>query len=137
MPANHHTLDFQRRDSIRQRGEIGRVGRVQHVGDVAVGEDLAWVGVEQSGLGTAGVGTADPEEGGLLAFGAGGHDVGVGGAVGGGSLCVLGEEGGEGICCWWWRTQFLVFESRSGGGRERRGCCEVMVLEEGEGVRRN
>ena len=70
---------------------------MQHVGDVAVCEDLARVGAEEGGFGTARVGTAEEEERRGLALGTGGEDVGVfvgeGFAPGGVGL----EEGGERI----------------------------------------
>ena len=98
MSADDDTGDFECGDGVGEGGEKGHVGCVEDVCDVAVGEDLAWVGGAEGGFWAARVGAAEPEERWGLTFGICGEDfrVRVGeffvpGGVG-------GEEGSEGIC---------------------------------------
>ena len=69
----------------------------EHVGDVAVHEDVARLEAEHGGFGDARVGAAEPEDGWVLAGGEGGEEVGV--VVGGclGPLLVLVEGYVEGV----------------------------------------
>jgi len=76
-------------------GEEADVGRVDDVGDVAVGEDITRFQAEEGGFGGAGVGAAEPEDLGGLAFGAGGEEVGV--LLGGGGGPALVGLKGEGV----------------------------------------
>ncbi len=63
----HGVLDY---------AEGGQVGGGEDVGDVAVGEDGAGGEVQERGFGDAGVGAAEPEDLGVLAFCEGGEEVG-------------------------------------------------------------
>lgn len=71
--------------------------RGDDVGDVAVHEDVAWLGAQEGCFGAAAVGAAEPEGGGALALGAFGQEVGVLGLGLGGEVPVLGEEAVEGV----------------------------------------
>jgi hypothetical protein len=70
-------LDLEVDDGVLDDGEGGQVGGGEDVGDVAVDEDVAGFETEDGGFGDAGVGAADPEDFGGLAFGEGGEEVGV------------------------------------------------------------
>ena len=84
MAADDDVLHFEVLDGVVDDGLGGDVRGGEDVGDVAVHEYLAWVEVEEGGFGGAGVGAAEPEDGGVLGFGEGGEEVGFcfGGAVG-------------------------------------------------------
>lgn len=61
-------LDAQVFDSIGDGSCGADVACVQHVGDVAVNKDVAGTTAEDGCFGHAGVGTAEPEDGGRLSF---------------------------------------------------------------------
>lgn len=100
MPRNHDMLHLQVVDGVVDDGLGGHVVRGDDVGDVAVDEDVARLGVQEGGFGAAAVGAAEPEGGGRLAFGAFGEEVWVCGLGFGGEGFVLGEEGVEGGGFW-------------------------------------
>ena len=98
MAADDDMLDFQMHDGIADDAERVQVAPVQNIGDIAVHEDIAGLEAQERGFRDAGVGAADPEDLGGLAFCAGGEE---GGIVGGGLASpgfVLGEGAGEGVC---------------------------------------
>ena len=97
MPAHHDVPDLEVRDGVRDDGLAVEVRGGQHVGDVAVDEDVAGPEAEDGGLGDAGVRAADPEDLGLLAGGEGGEEVGVVGGGGLGPLFVLAQGEFEGV----------------------------------------
>lgn len=82
-------------DAVHDDALAAQVRGREHVGDVAVHEDVAGLEAQDRRLGDPAVGAAEPEDGGLLAFGAGGEEVGV--RVGGvlGPVFVAGEVLGE------------------------------------------
>lgn len=96
MAAHDHVLHLQMQDRVHDDGLGGEVRGREDIGDVAVHEDVAGLEAEDRGLGDAGVGAAEPEEGGMLACGEGREEVGV--VVGGclGPLLVLVEGYVEG-----------------------------------------
>lgn len=70
-------LHLEVHDSEFDDTERGEVGGRQDVCNVAVHEDVAGFQAEDCGLWDAGVGAANPQDFGGLAFGEGGQEVGV------------------------------------------------------------
>jgi len=97
-------LDLEVNNCVLDDGERGQVGGCQDVCNIAVDEDIAGFEAEDCCFGDAGVGAADPEDFGGLAFGESGEEVGV----------VLGDGGGPGFVGL--EDGFDVFGC---------GCCEV------------
>nr|POE47036.1 hypothetical protein CFP56_00368 [Quercus suber] len=95
VAAHDNVFDLEVEDGELDDAEEGEIGRVHDVGDVAVGEDIAGLEAEDGGFGDARVGTAEPEDGGGLAFGGGREEVGVSGIEIGGPFCVAGQAGAE------------------------------------------
>ena len=91
MATNNHLLHLQMRDRVRDHGLAGQVGGRQHVGDVAVHEDVAWLQAQDGGFRDPAVGAADPEDLRRLAFAQLGHQVWVVAAVVGGPVFVFRE----------------------------------------------
>lgn len=93
MAAHDDVLHLDVGEGVGDDALAAEVGRRQHVGDVAVHEDVAGLEAEDGGLGDAGVGAAEPEDLGLLAGGEGGEEVGVvaGGCLGPLFVLVQGE----------------------------------------------
>jgi len=98
MAAQHDMLDAHVRDGVLDHRGGGEVARVQDVGDVAVDEDVAGLEARDGGFGDAGVGAAEPEDFGGLAFGEGGEEGGVGFVGVGAPGFVAGEEALECVC---------------------------------------
>lgn len=124
MSGHDDVRDLEVVDGVVDDALGTHVVRGEDVGDVAVHEDVAWLGVQQGCLWAAGVGAAEPEEGGRLPFGAAGEEVRVFLGGFGGEGFVLREEGVEGVCC---------CGGVSGGGleRERGGGIEGEEMERG------
>lgn len=97
VAAEDDVLDFEVDDGVGDDGRGGDVACVQHVGDVAVHEDVTRFAAEEGGLRHARVGAADPEDGGRLAFGEGGEELRVFFREGGGPGFVGVEVMGEGV----------------------------------------
>ena len=85
-------------DGIFDDGGGVEVARVQDVGDVAVREDIAGVEAEDGGFRHTGVGAANPEDRGVLAFGEGGEEVGFLRFDAFSPCFVVGEGVGKGVC---------------------------------------
>ena len=77
VAGDDDVLDFQVHDGVGDDGGGGDVACVQHVGDVAVHEDIAGFAAEEGRLGHARVGAADPEDRGRLALGELGEEIRV------------------------------------------------------------
>lgn len=77
MPTHHDVFHFQVPHGELHDAQQTEVRRVDDVGDVAVGEDVAGFEAEDGGLGLTGVGAAEPEDLGRLAFGEGWEEVWV------------------------------------------------------------
>jgi len=92
-------LDLEVDDGVLDDGEGGQVGGCQDVCDVAMDEDIAGLEAEDGCFGDAGVGAADPEDFGRLAFGEGGEEVGVFFGDGGGPGFVGLEDGFDVLGC--------------------------------------
>lgn len=97
VAAHDDVLHFQVQDRIHDDGLGGEVRGREHVGDVAVHEDVAGLETQDGGLGDAGVGAAEPEDGWMLAGCEGGEEIGmvVGGCVG--PLSVLLQGAGQAV----------------------------------------
>lgn len=67
MPAHDDVLNLEVRDGVGDDALAVEVRRGEHVGDVAVHEDVAGFEAEDGRFGDAGVGAADPEDLGVLA----------------------------------------------------------------------
>lgn len=92
MAADNYVADFQDVDGEEDDGLDGEIVGGDDVRDVPVDEYFARLGAQEGGFRAAGVGAAEPEEGGGLAFCAGGEEVRF---AGGGFLVPLfvgGEE---------------------------------------------
>ena len=110
MPADDNVLDLELADGELEHAGEGQVGGGEHVGDVAVDEDVTGLEAEDGGFGDAGVGAAEPEDGGVLGLSEGGEE----GGVDGGGVVRPGGVGGEG-----------VGEGGGGGGEGVRWVVEV------------
>ena len=95
MPAQNDMFDLEVLDGVLDDAEGVQVARVQDIGDVAMNEDISRLEAEDRRFGNAGVGAANPEDLGGLAFCEGGKERGV---FGGGFLgpgFVLSKGAGE------------------------------------------
>ena len=99
MPADDNVLHFQVQDRVHDHGLRGEIRGREHVGDVAVDEDVAGLEAEHGGFRHAGVRAAQPEDFGLLARGEGGEEVRVRLGGLGGPLLVLVQGEREGVWC--------------------------------------
>ena len=68
-------FDFKVYDSIFNDGSRIHISRMEDIGDVPVYKDIARLETEDGGFGDPRVGTADPKNRGLLAFGETGKEV--------------------------------------------------------------
>ncbi len=108
--------DLDVRDGVGDHALAADVRGREHVGDVAVHEDVARLEAQEGGFGDAGVGAAEPEDGGVLAFREGGEEVRVVGGGGLGPVLVVFEGLVEGV----WRGRkgcLLAVLGVWGGGR--------------------
>ena len=117
------------RDAVRDDALRAEVRRRDDVGDVAVHEDVAWFQGADGCFRDAGVGAADPEDLGGLAFCEGGEEVWVRGRGGFGPLLVLVQDAFEVVCGeeGWLAVLGLFFGGGDsiGGGRGEKGKGEV------------
>jgi len=77
MTAYDDMLHLKMRNGVGDHGLRAQVRRLQDICNVPVDEDGARREVQESGLGNPGVGAAEPEDGGGLALGEFGQEVGV------------------------------------------------------------
>ena len=97
MAAHDDVLHFQMQDGVHNDGLGGEVGGREHVGDVAVHEDITGLETQNGGLGDAGVRAAEPENGWMLAGCEGGEEIGmvVGGCIS--PLSIFLESAGQAV----------------------------------------
>lgn len=117
MPTHNHLLHLQMRNRIRDHGLTRQVGGRQHIGDVAMHEDVAWLEAQEGGFRDPAVGAADPEDLRGLAFAELGHQVWVVAADVRGPVLVFGEgilEGGVylGMSAFWERCIYVRVDGR-------------------------